>query len=164
MGVYDFLAVGALCSGLIALTAILGGLRHNRREREFTHRERMKALEVSRDWSDDEATARLAAAFGRKIPKPAVAVVACGENSLARKCYSTALWTAFWGFLCAGGAGHSSPVAYFIATATGAIGVTAVICGTILAARSPEQTRVPTRDYGKPEAPQDALDFAHMHV
>src|SRR5262245_13798842 len=89
--------VTLLCSlTLLGLVAIVGGFLHSRRERLLTHQERMKALELGRDLPDDAATARLKATFG----------AAAGGNeskgeSLARKCFSTALWIGFWGFLAA---------------------------------------------------------------
>jgi hypothetical protein len=119
---------------LIGLVATIGGFLHHRRERLLTHEERMKALELGRQMPDDAATARIKAAFG---------VSSSGDkaeesDSLARKCFSTALWVAFWGFLAASQGGwvnHSIAIA--IAASVAVIGVTAFICGTILAARSP---------------------------
>src|SRR5262249_51735839 len=78
--------------------------------------------------------ARIRAAFGH-------AASAQGDQvggSLAYKCYSTALWVAFWGFIAAGQAGwvHQA-IAIAIAVAVAAIGVTAFICGTALAYRQP---------------------------
>jgi hypothetical protein len=128
--------IGMLLGSLVAvgLVAILGGFLHYRRERLLTHAERMKALELGRDFPDDVATARLKAAFEQTERGEE------GESqALARKCFSTALWVALCGFLAATGAVQSvsSGVAYAIAAATGAIGVTALICGTILATRQP---------------------------
>jgi hypothetical protein len=126
----------ALLGGLIliAVVAIVGGFLHHRRERLLTHAERMKALELGRDMPDDAATARVRAAFGQS----AGTGVEEGPASLPQKCYSTALWVAFWGFLAASQGGWvNHAIAIAIAASVGAIGVTAFICGTILAARAP---------------------------
>jgi hypothetical protein len=138
---------------LISLVAIVGGFVHYRRERLLTHQERIKALEMGRDLPDDKATAQLKAIFGTtsgdKYEKE--------SGSLARTCFTTALWVAFWGFLFAGQSGvGNQAVAIAIAASTGAIGVTAMICGTILAMRtSPE----PTQNLAsKPRIETDAFD------
>lgn len=140
---------------VISLVAILGGFLQVRRERLLAHEERMRALELGRAMPDDAATARIKAAFG--IP-------ASGEEldspALARKCYSTSLWVAFWGFMAAashGGVGISTGVALAIAASTGAIGVTGMICGTILAMRSPATARRMTASI-KPQSEEDAYD------
>ena len=89
---------------------------------------------------DDAATARTKAGMGQ-----ATGVATGSTRSLAGKCFSTAVWVAFWGFAAAaglGGAAVSAGVAYAIAAAAGAIGVTAVICGTILASRCDRLDRV----------------------
>jgi hypothetical protein len=126
----------ALLGGLtmIAVVAIVGGFLHHRRERLLTHAERMKALELGQDMPDDAATARVRAAFGQS----AGGGVEAGPVSLPQKCYSTALWVAFWGFLGASQGGWvNQSIAIAIAASVGAIGVTAFICGTILASRTP---------------------------
>jgi hypothetical protein len=119
---------------LVSIVPIIGGLMYARRERLLTHAERMRALELGARLPDDAATARVRASSGQS---------ASADNgdkgSLAGKCYSTALWVAFWGFAAAaglGGADVSAGVAYAIAASAGAIGVTSVICGTILASRA----------------------------
>ena len=97
----------------------------------------MKALELGGDVPEVEGTTRSKVAC-RKSP-----VQDGDQGSLARKCFSTALWVAFWGFLAAGGVGGTRSgegVALAIAVSTGAIGVAAVICGTILAACVPVRT------------------------
>jgi hypothetical protein len=116
----------------IAMVSIIGGFLHCRRERLLSHRERIKALELGRDFPDDPATAQVKAALGNG---PAEGKEAPG--SLSRKCFSTALWVAFWGFIAANSGGGHEPVAVAIATAVGFIGVASVICGTLLALRAP---------------------------
>jgi hypothetical protein len=140
-------------STLIALVSIIGGFLHYRRERLLTHEERMKALEMGRELPDDVATARIRATFG---------MLSNGEKeaeseSLPRKCYSTALWVAFWGFIGASQGGWVNPsIAIAIAASVAAIGVTAFICGTVLAARSPAPQ--PATSYGKERIEADAFD------
>lgn len=131
-----FAVVGG--STFIGAVAIIGGFMHHRRERLLTHAERMKALEMGRELPEDAATSRIRAVFGH--PK-AESEQAAG--SLPHKCYSTALWVAFWGFLGASQGGwvnHSIAIA--IAASVAAIGVTAFICGTILAVRAPAAREV----------------------
>jgi hypothetical protein len=129
----ELLVVIILFGGMIllGLVGIVGGLLYRRRERLLTHQERMKALELGRDLPDDSAAGRLKAIFG------AGSSGVGGEGpSLARKCFSTASWVAFWGFLTASQGvwvNTGLAIAIVIACATGAIGVTAMICGTILA-------------------------------
>jgi hypothetical protein len=121
---------------LISLVAIIGGFLHYRRERLLTHAERMKALDLGREIPDHAATAQIKAAFGN------LASGNEGEPSeaLARKCFSTALWVAFWGFVAGSQGGWINPsIAIAIAASVGAIGVTGMVCGTVLAYRSPTE-------------------------
>ena len=138
---------------LVALVAIIGGYVHYRRERLLTHQERMKALELGREMPDDAATARIKAAFGTSSSSSDDDT----SESLPRKVFTTALWVAFWGFLAASQGGTANyAIAIAIAASTGAIGVVAVICGTILALRAsptPTQTHM-----SKPTTESDAYD------
>ena len=140
-------------STLIALVAIVGGFLHYRRERLLTHKERMKALEMGRELPDDAATARIRAAFGTLSNGDKE-----GESeSLPRKCYSTALWVAFWGFIAASQGGWvNQSIAIAIAASVAAIAVTAFICGTVLAARS--STGQSATSYSKERIEADAFD------
>ena len=118
---------------LLSVIPIVGGLIYAHRERLLTHAERMKALELGAELPDRAATARIKAAFGQSTGDDDG-----GNEPLARRCFSTAVWVAFWGFAAAaglGGADVNAGVAYAIAASAGAIGVTAVICGTHLALR-----------------------------
>ena len=130
------LVFGWMLSGgfLISLVSIVGGFQHAKRVRLLTHEERMKALELGRELPTDEP---VAPSGGESKPE-----------SLPRKCFSTAFWVGFGGFIAAasqgftpaaglGIAGHGIAIA--IAASTGAIGVTALICGTILAAKTPSR-------------------------
>ena len=138
---------------LISLVAIIGGFLQCRRERLLDHRERMRALELGQEMPDDAATARIKAAFGvsRNDDK------GDWEGSPARKCFSTTLWIAFWGFLAAGQAGAANrAVAVAIASSVGAVGVAGMIGGTILALRA---SAAPTSNsISKPAIDADAFD------
>jgi hypothetical protein len=133
----------ALIGGVIFISAvaIVGGFLHYRRERLLTHAERMKALELGREMPEDAATARIKAAFGVQSSEEKQE----DQGSLARKCFSTALWVAFWGFLAASqGAWVNHSLGIAIGASVAAVGVTACICGTILALRGPAgQTTAP---------------------
>ena len=134
----DAIAVGIGFVFLLSVIPIVGGLMYARRERLLTHAERMKALEMGGALPDDAATARIKAALGQSPADDDR-----GKDSLARKCFSTALWVAFWGFAAAaglGGAAVNTGVAYAIASSAGAIGMTAIICGTILASNQAPAT------------------------
>ena len=122
---------------LFGLIAIIGGFLHSRRERLLTHQERMKALELGREVPDEIGAARARAA-------------AAEEKSYASKCFSATGQACFWGFLCAVGAaakegGDAPGAAYAIAAATGAVGVTGLICGTVLASRAPDSIEAPVK-------------------
>jgi hypothetical protein len=137
---------------LLGLVGIVGGLLYRHRARLLTHQERMTALELGRDLPDDSATGRLKAIFGAS---------SSGEpdesRSLARKCFSTALWVAFWGFVFAsqGGWNHTG-ISIVIALSAGAIGVTATICGTILAVHG--RSAASTAAHSKGLIDSDAFD------
>lgn len=151
-------AILGICLGfvfLISIVPIIGGIWHSRREQTFVHAERIKALELGRDLPDDVATARIRAAFG----KPEVSDERGDGESLSAKCFSTAFWVAFWGFGSAAGLGGSQTsvgVAYAIAASAGAIGVTAMICGAVLGARTPAEA--PRYRSSKQRIEDDALD------
>jgi hypothetical protein len=102
------------------------------RNRAMAHAECMKALELGRETPEDRAAARTKAIMKAVSPSEDVSL-----GGLAHKCYSTAVWVAFWGFgsIAGIGKGFSPTVAIAIAASVGAVGVTAVICGTILGAR-----------------------------
>jgi hypothetical protein len=144
---------------LVALVSIVGGFLHYRRERLLTHKERMKALEMGRELPDDAATARIRAAFGTLSSGDKA-----GESdSLPRKCYSTALWVAFWGFIGASQGGWvNQSVAIAIAASVAAIGVTAFVCGTVLAARTPAGPTATV--YKKEHIDADAFDVVSRRV
>jgi hypothetical protein len=133
MNTNDMIALGIGVVFLLSIIPIVGGFMYARRGLLLTHAERMKALELGADLPDHAAAARIRAALGQSTADDDG-----GKDSLTRKCFSTALWVAFWGFAAAaglGGADVNAGVAYAIASSAGAIGVTAIICGTVLAAR-----------------------------
>jgi len=133
---------------LIGLVAIIGGFLHARSKRLLAHAERMKALELGRGLPPDEATALAAPSADSAARSP------------ADQCFSVAGKVGFWGFVFAVGAttqGSSNlGVAIAIAAATGAIGVTSVICGAVLAAKggqaqAPGYASAPSKGYYDPE-------------
>jgi hypothetical protein len=140
----------------LGLVALVGGFLHYRRERLLSHEERMKALELGREMPDDVATARIKTAFGTRLSG------GDDENpseSLPRKVFSTTLWIAFWGFASAAQGGTvNMAVAIGIAASTAAIGVTGLICGTILAMRN-SATSSNQSLISKPHVENDAYDF-----
>ena len=120
----------------IGLTACIGGFLHARRERLLTHAERMKALELGREWPDDPATAKLKALQTPEADDPSSPPGRPGEpKSLAAKCYSMTTAACSTGFVFAFLSSSNQAVAIAIAAATGTVGVAGMICGTILAAR-----------------------------
>jgi hypothetical protein len=152
---------------LAALVAIVGGFLHTRRERVLTHQDRMKALDLGREIPGDAVTARME--LGSVVSFHNNKVESSGDNeggsrAISQKAFSTALWVAFWGFLAAAqsvsiGQGPAIvAVAVAIAVSAGAIGVTSVICGTILAVHtsSSHTSRAP----GKMLIDSDELDVA----
>ena len=156
MNTNDVIAMGTGFVFLLVMIPIVGGLMYARRERLLTHAERMKALELGKALPDYATTARIKAAMGQATEDETGST-----GPLAGKCFSTAVWVAFWGFAAAaglGGAAVSPGVAYAIAAATGAIGVSAVICGSIL---SWQVTRAAgcANDHGKRQTDEaDAFD------
>jgi hypothetical protein len=121
----------------LGLIAIVGGFLHSLRGRHLLHQERMKALELGRELPDDVKSTgiEVAEAAGSRGAEG-------GAPALARKCFSTAFWVALVGFIFASqGAWANQGVAIVIpiaiAASAGAIGITAMICGTILATRTP---------------------------
>jgi len=152
---YPMILVGSLIAGgiLICLVAVVGGLLHGRSNRLLAHAERMKALEMGRDLPSEAATARGRGIAGMDADQP--------DRPAADKCFSVAGKACLLGFVFAVGAANSGSngyaVAIAIAAATGAIGVTSVICGTVLAARTtaargPSYASAPRKPYYDPEA------------
>ena len=100
MNTNDAIAFGMSMVFLLTIIPIVGGFMYARRGLLLTHAERMKALELGAELPDHAAAARIRAAL---VPPPANDDG--GPESLARKCFSTALWVAFWGFAAAAGLG-----------------------------------------------------------
>jgi hypothetical protein len=124
---------------VIGLVACIGGFLHARRNQLQLHEERMKALELGRELPDDPATAQIKAAqqseaIEAETPKGSPSK----PSSPAAKCYSTTSYACGTGFVFAWLAQSNQGVAIAIAAATGAVGVTGMICGTILAAKARE--------------------------
>ena len=149
----NMLLAGLIVGGVvICLVPIFGGFLHYRRERLLTHAERMKALEMGRDLPEDTATARIKAVYGSP-DKPEAA--SSGPKSLAVQCYTTTGWVAGLGLLFATQASSNAGVAYSVAASAGAIGVTGLICGTILASKAMESA--PTSLASKPRFDPEAI-------
>lgn len=89
------------------------GCKHATRARELTHAERMRALELGRRLPQDQpwwTPARLGLAIGAGVP---LAVFVCAAVATAAAGFQDGIWIA-----------------------TLAVGLTAVVCGSILAGRS----------------------------
>jgi hypothetical protein len=139
---------------LLGLAAIVGGLLHSRRERLLTHQERMKALELGRELPDDAPIARL-----KKVLDARWGSDKSDGRSMARRCFSTALWVPFWGFVFASQGvwvNTGLAAAIVIVCSAGAIAVTAIICGTILAVH--ERSTSSQLADAKPLIESDAFD------
>jgi hypothetical protein len=147
MNVQEWIVLGGVFvfALVVTLVPIVGGLLHARRERLLVHSERMKALE-----------------WGIVLPAKASPPAApATRESMARQCFSTAFWVAFWGFASAAGLGSaevSTGVAYAIAAAAGSIGVTSVICGTVLSARIPVEVKPNSFPKSMTDVDADAYD------
>lgn len=132
MNTNDTIALGIGMVFLLSIIPIVGGFMYAHRGLLLTHAERMKALELGAELPDHAAAARIRACSASLLPTTMVAGIR------SRRVFSTAVWVAFWGFAAAaglGGADVNAGVAYAIASSAGAIGVTAIICGTVLASR-----------------------------
>lgn len=143
---------GIIVGGIILALLITVGLpvvlsfRHSARRREFEHAERMKALEVGRPWSSADPV------------EPASA------DSSDNKAITLGIWVPLGalGIALAASSSHGpgNPAGWTIWLAAGAVGVTGVICGTILALRSPS-SGIATRPIGndaKAMVDDDAFD------
>lgn len=144
------IAIGSILAiGLIALLIY-------RHERHLRHVERIKALELGRRLPGD-------------LPDP--------DRELAHKSFSAGLWGAFWGFAFAANstvAGSNPAISMAVAVAAAVIGVSGIVCGTILSFRVRSGADHPATHHahahapsapwtttpGKPIADPDAYDVA----
>lgn len=134
-------------AGCVAVILVIGvpivlGIRLDARRREMEHQERMRAIELGRPLPDETGwwtPARLAVGIGIGVP---IGVFAIGVK-----------------------AAELSGAAPFIWPSAGAVGVAAVICGTVLAARAtmnPPNTSA--NAHAKPYVHPDVYDAAeHQH-
>jgi hypothetical protein len=131
--------VGMLIPIIIVPTAIIG--KHARLARELEHTERMRALELGRTLPQDEnwwSPPRICVAIGVGVP---IGV-----------------------FLCAWLASQSGGPPELIWSMAGGVGITAVICGSLLAARhfrlraEAETGAHSAYQDGKPPVDADAYD------
>ncbi len=109
-----------------------------RREKLRFQAARLRALELGQPFPEETP---------KPTPAEVIAAATVPEDSLAgmaKTCYSSIVWVAFWGFLFASQSGSVkgalAGVSIAIAVSTGAICVACAICGTILASRSPKAT------------------------
>lgn len=157
MNIAPLQIVMMLTSGLVGcgMIAIIGGFLHHRRERLLTHAERMKALEMGREFPDDPKVAQMRVLMNRDESKKS------GDDSASGRCYSTAFWVAFWGFITMGGVVRADiPVVIpiLMALAVAAIGVVSMICGTILAKKEMDEGNALEVAFHKPAYEPDAFD------
>ncbi len=140
----------------LCLVPIIGGFLHYRREPLlYPHRaDEARRSRWGRDLPDDSATARVKAVYGSP-DKPEGAP--SGEKSLAVQCYTTTGWVAGLGLLFAMQASGNPGVAYAIAASAGAIGVTGMICGTVLASKTPSPAPNPSMAFSKPRFDPEAV-------
>jgi hypothetical protein len=143
---------GGILFGLIILVGlpVVLGIRMSGRQRELEHQERMKALELGRPWpgeqpADGESQAVNSPDKGTRIgiwvPLGALGiafVATTGRADAATNMTHMAVWIS-----------------------SAAVGVVGVICGTILAMRTPPPAAPPPLSRGsfKPPLEEDALDI-----
>lgn len=133
--------------GVIALIVVVGmpilvAIRFEARRKEMEHLERMRAIELGRPLADESGwwtPARMAVGIGMGVPIGVFAI----------------------GVIAAG----TSGAAPFIWPAAGAVGVAAVICGTVLAVRLPSAASLTADPSVKPHIHPDTYDAAeHQHA
>lgn len=138
----NMIVVLAILVVTVGLPVFLG-LRAEQRKQEMKHAERMRAIELGHPMRGDVgwwSPARLAIGMGVGVP--------VGVFGIA--------WVA---------AASVESAAPFIWPSAGAVGVTAVICGTVLAARIPPPRSDAPDPRAKPYVDPDAYDAAeHQHA
>ncbi len=144
----DLTLAGIIAGGVVLVLMIVVGLpvvlsmRQAARNREFEHAERLKALELGRplpgDPATDGATTHRDNRIGLWVPLGALGIALGAMNST----------------------GDSTAAVVVIWAAAGAVGVTGVICGTILAMRAPSPAVPAPRSLFPTKAPaeDDAVD------
>lgn len=138
------IAWSALTAAVVlgAVVAIVWlGIRAEQRKRELEHAERMRAIEAGRPLPGDQpwwSPNRVAAAIGAGVPLGALilALAAVQDADVGPE---------------------------FVWPSAGAVGVAAVICGTVLAARLPHPTSAPEGRANKPYVDPDAFEVAGHH-
>jgi hypothetical protein len=139
------LLLGMLIVGgaLIILVPVVMGVRTEHRKREMEHAERMRAIELGRPFPGDAgwwSPGRTAVGIGVAVP-----------ISIFGIAFVASLLT-----------GEAAP---FIWPSAGAIGLAAVICGTVLASRVPTPRPQEPDPRAKPYIDPDAYDAAeHQHA
>jgi hypothetical protein len=151
---HDMMLAAIVTGGVLVGLFIVIGLpvvltvRNSAQQRELEHAERMKALELGRPWPGDKvpevesvperATDR-GGHIGIWVPLGALGIAFAATSSQPQSA-------------------HGADIAVWISAA--AVGVTGVICGTVLAMRTPPPAApAPSpRSTFKPPAEEDALD------
>ena len=137
--VWAVLTAAVILGAVVAIVWL--GIRSEQRKRELEHAERMRAIEAGRPLPGDLpwwTPGRVAVAIGAGVPLGAFAVA--GSTVIG---------------------GDIGPE--FVWPSAGAVGVAAVICGTVLAARLPHPTSAPEGRAAKPYVDPDAFEVAGHH-
>jgi hypothetical protein len=137
------LGMAIVVAALVILVPVIVGVRAEHRKREMEHAERMRAIELGRPFPGESgwwSPARVAVGIGVGVP--------LGIFGIA---FVASLLT-----------GEAAP---FIWPSAGAIGLAAVICGTVLASRVPAPRPQAPDPRAKPYVDPDAYDAAeHQHA
>jgi hypothetical protein len=133
VGAAVLLGIGLLAFGATFVPIILG-FRQSRRNREFEHTERMKAFEMGRRWPGGAleqpapSSSRGAIAIGAGVP---IGVFGCAWLASMTVGYQETIWIA-----------------------AAMVGMSGVICGTVLA----KQSNGSEKSSAKPQVEEDAYD------
>src|SRR5262249_18571092 len=136
----------------IGFMSVIGGLLYARRNRILEHAERMKAIEMGRPWPLDKAT----------MDAAAVAQAAAAEHSPERMGHTLAVKVPL------GALGIALAASFFLGRsvdelawiAAGAVGVSGVVCGTLLTRHqiTARESAQATAYEPKPAVDPDAFD------
>src|SRR5262245_40329770 len=144
-----WIITGGILFGLLIVVGlpVVLGIRMSARHRELEHLERMKALELGRPWpgetlAETEAHAgsssERSAKIGVWVPLGALGIAFVATPIISNRADMTHM--AIW-------------------ISAAAVGVTGVICGTILAMRTPQAPPPISHAAFKPPLEDDALDI-----
>jgi hypothetical protein len=121
---------------VLSLIAMFMTFAYYRRSRMLTHTERLKAMELGRELPEDAGVARLKAVFaGNHVDDEGEPT---GEDALAHRCFKVAFWVPLAAFGATQASDHfRHGVELAVWGAVAVITATSLICGTILALKSP---------------------------